>query len=74
MLQANHHEFPTNNWRCESLSTPLWLCLTKVFRVFLNLGLKLNGGEYSQKAIDDELEYLESFYGEHASACDSARC
>jgi hypothetical protein len=47
-----------------------------VFRVFLNLGLKLNGGEYSQKAIDDELEYIESFYGEHVSRRDhtSAQC
>jgi len=50
--------------------------LMAVFRVFLNLGLKLNGGEYSQKAIDDELEYIESFYGEHVSRRDhtSAQC
>lgn len=42
--------------------------LTKtVFRVFINLGLKLVGAEYSQDAIDRELEFIDSFYGSHVS-------
>jgi hypothetical protein len=31
--------------------------------VFINLGLKKVGAEFSQQAIDDELEYMETFYG-----------
>lgn len=67
LLQANHYDFPTNNWRCECYLEPADQPLIAVFRVFLNLGLKFNGGEYSQKAIDAELDYIESFYGDHAS-------
>jgi hypothetical protein len=36
-----------------------------VFRILVNLGLKSVGAEYSQKAIDDELDFIETFYGPH---------
>ena len=36
-----------------------------VFRVLINLGLRLVGAEYSQQAIDDELDFIESYYGPH---------
>lgn len=38
-----------------------------VFRVLLNLGLKSVGAEYSQEAIDEELAFIDTFYGEHVS-------
>lgn len=38
-----------------------------VFRVLINLGLRLVGAEYSQQAIDDELDFIESYYGPHVS-------
>lgn len=38
-----------------------------VFRIFVNLGMKLVGGEYSQKFIDDELDWVDTFYGAHVS-------
>lgn len=38
-----------------------------VFRVLINLGLKLVGADYSQEAIDNELDFIESFFGEHVS-------
>lgn len=38
-----------------------------VFRIFVNLGMKLVGGEYSQKYIDDELDWVDTFYGAHVS-------
>lgn len=41
--------------------------LTSDFRVFINLGLKNVGAEYSQQAIEDELEFMESFYGPDVS-------
>lgn len=36
-----------------------------VFRVLINLGLKLVGAEFSQDAIDQELGFIESFFGSH---------
>ncbi|WWC58154.1 uncharacterized protein I303_100689 [Kwoniella dejecticola CBS 10117] len=56
LLQCNGKIFPTNNWR--------------FFRVLVNLGLKSVDAEYDQKSIDDELEYIESFYGPHGFPSD----
>ncbi|WWC85846.1 uncharacterized protein L201_000713 [Kwoniella dendrophila CBS 6074] len=56
LLKCNGKIFPTNNWR--------------FFRVLVNLGLKAVDAEYDQKAIDDELEYMESFIGEHGFPSD----
>lgn len=39
---------PNTNW--------LW------FRVFANLGLKKNGGKYSQERIEQDIVHLNSFY------------
>lgn len=39
--------------------------LRPVFRVLINLGLRLVGAEYSQQAIEDELSFIESYYGSH---------
>lgn len=39
---------PNTNW--------LW------FRVFANLGLKKNGGKFSQDRLDSDIEHLETFY------------
>ena len=39
---------PNTNW--------LW------FRVFANLGLKKNGGKYSQARLDSDIEHLNTFY------------
>lgn len=39
---------PNTNW--------LW------FRVFANLGLKKNGGKYSQERLDSDIEHLNTFY------------
>lgn len=39
-----------------------------VFRIFINLGMKLVGGEYDQGAIDRELAFIDGFYGEHVSS------
>ncbi len=39
---------PNTNW--------LW------FRVFANLGLKKNGGKFSQERLDADIEHLETFY------------
>ncbi|KAK6905252.1 hypothetical protein I204_08094 [Kwoniella mangroviensis CBS 8886] len=56
LLRCNGRGFPTNNWR--------------FFRVLVNLGLKSVDAEYDQKSIDDELEFMESFYGEHGFPSD----
>lgn len=39
---------PNTNW--------LW------FRVFANLGLKKNGGKFSQERLDSDIEHLNTFY------------
>ncbi len=39
---------PNTNW--------LW------FRVFANLGLKKNGGRFSQERLDSDIEHLNTFY------------
>lgn len=39
---------PNTNW--------LW------FRVFANLGLKKNGGKFSQERLDSDIEHLDTFY------------
>lgn len=39
--------------------------LIAVFRVLINLGLRLIGAEYSQQAMEDELNFMESFYASH---------
>nr|CDP25546.1 Putative protein of unknown function [Podospora anserina S mat+] len=44
----NEKNMPDTNW--------LW------FRVFANLGLKKNGGKYSQERLDRDVEHLETFY------------
>jgi hypothetical protein len=36
-----------------------------VFRILVNFGLKSVGADYSQKAIDDQLDFIETFYGPH---------
>ncbi|KAK3399026.1 hypothetical protein B0T20DRAFT_478391 [Sordaria brevicollis] len=45
---VNEKNMPNTNW--------LW------FRVFANLGLKKNGGKFSQERLDADIEHLESFY------------
>ncbi|GJN75558.1 hypothetical protein PLICBS_009661 [Purpureocillium lilacinum] len=44
----NEKNMPNTNW--------LW------FRVFANLGLKRNGGRYSQERLDRDIEHLDTFY------------
>ncbi|CAG9983158.1 unnamed protein product [Clonostachys byssicola] len=44
----NEKNMPNTNW--------LW------FRVFANLGLKKNGGKFSQDRIDSDIKHLDSFY------------
>ncbi|KUJ20086.1 uncharacterized protein LY89DRAFT_470451 [Mollisia scopiformis] len=44
----NEKNMPNTNW--------LW------FRVFANLGLKKNGGKYSQEKIEQDIVHLNSFY------------
>ncbi|KAK7227489.1 hypothetical protein V2G26_015492 [Clonostachys chloroleuca] len=44
----NEKNMPNTNW--------LW------FRVFANLGLKKNGGKFSQDRIDNDIKHLDSFY------------
>ncbi|KAF4984237.1 hypothetical protein FZEAL_525 [Fusarium zealandicum] len=47
MLTASH-SMPNTNW--------LW------FRVFANLGLKKNGGKFSQERLVSDIEHLDTFY------------
>ncbi|KAK1926887.1 hypothetical protein DB88DRAFT_475930 [Papiliotrema laurentii] len=56
LLSSNDFEMPDNNWR--------------FFRVLINVGLKKVGAEYSQEAIDKELAFIETFYGEHGLPAD----
>ncbi|KAF7545014.1 hypothetical protein G7Z17_g9504 [Cylindrodendrum hubeiense] len=42
------HSMPNTNW--------LW------FRVFANLGLKKNGGKFSQERLDSDIKHLDTFY------------
>lgn len=44
----NEKNMPNTNW--------LW------FRVFANLGLKKNGGKFSQERLDSDIEHLNTFY------------
>lgn len=44
----NEKNMPNTNW--------LW------FRVFANLGLKKNGGRFSQERLDKDIEHLDTFY------------
>ncbi|KAH9901930.1 hypothetical protein F4778DRAFT_781812 [Xylariomycetidae sp. FL2044] len=44
----NEKIMPNTNW--------LW------FRVFANLGLKKNGGKFSQERLDSDIEHLNTFY------------
>ncbi|KAK8100323.1 hypothetical protein PG999_010697 [Apiospora kogelbergensis] len=44
----NEKNMPNTNW--------LW------FRVFANLGLKKNGGKFSQDRLDSDIEHLNTFY------------
>ncbi|KAL9947705.1 hypothetical protein D7B24_007080 [Verticillium nonalfalfae] len=44
----NEKNMPNTNW--------LW------FRVFANLGLKKNGGKFSQERLDADIEHLDTFY------------
>ncbi|KAK9419788.1 putative DUF2264 domain-containing protein [Seiridium unicorne] len=44
----NEKNMPNTNW--------LW------FRVFANLGLKKNGGRFSQERLDSDIEHLNTFY------------
>ncbi|KAJ0117072.1 hypothetical protein J7T55_003488 [Diaporthe amygdali] len=44
----NEKNMPNTNW--------LW------FRVFANLGLKKNGGQFSQERLDSDIEHLNTFY------------
>ncbi|KAH8205186.1 hypothetical protein TruAng_000598 [Truncatella angustata] len=45
---VNEKNMPNTNW--------LW------FRVFANLGLKKNGGKFSQERLDSDIEHLNTFY------------
>ncbi|KAK3997465.1 hypothetical protein QBC44DRAFT_279499 [Cladorrhinum sp. PSN332] len=45
---VNEKTMPNTNW--------LW------FRVFANLGLKKNGGKFSQERLDADIEHLNTFY------------
>ncbi|EAA26754.2 hypothetical protein GE21DRAFT_8075 [Neurospora crassa] len=45
---VNEKNMPNTNW--------LW------FRVFANLGLKTNGGKFSQERLDADIEHLNTFY------------
>jgi hypothetical protein len=38
-----------------------------VFRVINNVAMKLVGGEFCQKIIDQELDFVEGFVGAHVS-------
>lgn len=42
------YSMPNTNW--------LW------FRVFANLGLKKNGGKFSQDRLDSDIKHLDTFY------------
>ncbi|KAJ3527357.1 hypothetical protein NM208_g10740 [Fusarium decemcellulare] len=44
----NEKNMPNTNW--------LW------FRVFANLGLKKNGGKFSQERLDSDIKHLDTFY------------
>ncbi|CAK7202119.1 hypothetical protein SEUCBS139899_004839 [Sporothrix eucalyptigena] len=44
----NEKNMPNTNW--------LW------FRVFANLGLKKNGGKFSQERLDSDIRHLDTFY------------
>ncbi|KAL8280148.1 hypothetical protein RQP46_007478 [Phenoliferia psychrophenolica] len=48
LLNINTVELPENNWR--------------FFKIVVNTGLRIVGGKYSQKAIDEEFEWIESFW------------
>ncbi|WWC66799.1 uncharacterized protein I206_100705 [Kwoniella pini CBS 10737] len=56
LMKCNGKIFPANNWR--------------FFRVLVNLGLKSVDAEYDQKAIDDELDFMESYVGGHGFPSD----
>ncbi|KAK8001410.1 hypothetical protein PG991_013632 [Apiospora marii] len=43
---------------CDSMPNTNWLW----FRVFANLGLKKNGGKFSQDRLDSDIEHLNTFY------------
>ncbi|AEO62828.1 uncharacterized protein THITE_2107505 [Thermothielavioides terrestris NRRL 8126] len=45
---VNEKNMPNTNW--------LW------FRVFANLGLKKNGGKFSQERLDADIKHLDTFY------------
>ena len=47
-MGADGDSMPNTNW--------LW------FRVFANLGLKKNGGKFSQERLDADIEHLNTFY------------
>ncbi|KAI1025228.1 hypothetical protein LB504_009997 [Fusarium proliferatum] len=46
------------NWLVASMPNTNWLW----FRVFANLGLKKNGGEFSQERLDSDIKHLDTFY------------
>lgn len=48
LLNINHLGMPPNNWR--------------FFKVLVNTGLRMVGGEYSQAAVEAEIQFMESFY------------
>lgn len=48
LLQINHNQIPSNNWL--------------FFKVFVNIGLRNVGGEYSEEAIWKSLDTAETFY------------
>lgn len=45
-------------WTLDSMPNTNWLW----FRVFANLGLKKNGGKFSQERLDADIEHLDTFY------------
>lgn len=74
LLQCNSQVLPDNNWRCEQFILFIHVRSVRpsyiadggtVFRILVNLGLKSVGADYSQKAIDAELDFIEAFYGAH---------
>lgn len=48
LASCNGRNMPNTNW--------LW------FRVFANLGLKANGGNFSQEQLEKDIEHLNTFY------------
>ncbi|ORX34806.1 hypothetical protein BD324DRAFT_635096 [Kockovaella imperatae] len=56
LLQINELELPENNWQ--------------FFLVLTNLGLRSVGARYNKKRLEETLEYVECWYGDHGFPSD----